>query len=140
MNVLEEELLFDASSLIYALKLKRIDVLYKNYTQYLAIYEILNAIWKETYLVKSISFKEAKNFIEIFIETLNYLKTLSLHPYEADILMKSIELGLTTYDTSYIVLAQKNKLTLATEDRKLRKIAEKHVKTVSVEEIVKQLQ
>ncbi len=39
-----ERLLFDASSLIYALKLRRPDVLRDNHVQWLTIYEALNGL------------------------------------------------------------------------------------------------
>ena len=128
--------LFDASSLIQALKLKRVDVLYGNYTQQLAIYEVLNAIWKEVYLVKSISLVEAKRLVEVFIKVLNYLKILSIHSYETEILERAAELGLTAYDASYIVLAQKNDLILITEDERLREKAKRSIRALSIEELI----
>jgi len=36
--------LFDASSLIYALKLKKLEVLHGNFTQWLAMYESINVL------------------------------------------------------------------------------------------------
>ena len=44
-------------------------------------------------------------------------------------------MNITAYDTSYIVLAEKNGLTLVTEDKKLRAKAEKLVKAVSLTQI-----
>ena len=49
------KLLFDASSVIYALKLRSLKVLYDNYIQWLTIYEVVNALWKEATLTKAIS-------------------------------------------------------------------------------------
>jgi len=54
-----EKLLFDASSLTYVLKLRRLDVLRGNYVQWLTIYEVLNGFWKEASLVKSINAEKA---------------------------------------------------------------------------------
>ena len=133
---MEDNYLFDASSLIYALKLKNIDTLHGNYIQYLTLYEIINSIWKETYLIKSISVEEANQLIEVVAEILDYLKILSIHPYEAEILMKAIDLGLTAYDTSYIVLAEKNNLVLVTEDKKLREKAGETIKTMSLRKLI----
>lgn len=133
---MKEKLLFDASSLIYALKLKYIEILHGNYIQHLTIYEILNAIWKETYLIKSIAPSDAEKLINIIIETLDYLNVLSIHPYEVEVFKKAMDLGLTIYDTSYVILAEKNNLILVTEDRKLIERASKAVKTVSLEELV----
>ena len=130
-------LLFDASSIIYALKLKRVEILHGNYIQHLTVYEVLNAIWKETYLVKSLSYEEAKKFIEIFAEVLEYLNILSIHPYESEVLKTAIDLDLTTYDASYVVLTEKNNLTLVTEDEKLREKASEKVKVMSLREVIK---
>jgi len=135
----KEKLLFDASSLIYALKLKCIGILHGNYIQHLTVYEILNAIWKETYLIKSITPSDAEKLINIIIEALDYLHVLSIHPYEIEVFRKAIDLGLTIYDTSYVILAEKNNLTLVTEDRKLMERASKAIKTVSLEELVNNL-
>mgnify|MGYP000751769713 CR=1 FL=1 len=129
-------LLFDASSIIYALKLKCVEILHGNYIQHLTIYEVLNAIWKETYLTKSLSRGEAERFIRIFAEALDYLNILLIHPYELEVFKTAVGLGLTVYDASYVVLTEKNDLTLVTEDEKLRKKASKKVKVVSLRKIV----
>jgi len=129
-------LLFDASSIIYALKLKCVEILHGNYIQHLTIYEVLNAIWKETYLTKSLSRGEAERFIRIFAEALDYLNILLIHPYELEVFKTAVGLGLTVYDASYVVLTEKNGLTLVTEDEKLRKKASKKVKVVSLRKIV----
>jgi len=52
-------LLFDASSMIKAIKERRVDLLIKGNIQLLTIYEVLNALWKEAYLVKTINKKTA---------------------------------------------------------------------------------
>jgi len=130
-------LLFDASSIIYALKLKCFEVLHENYIQHLTICEALNAIWKEAYLVRSLSYEEAERFIRIFAEALDYLNILSIHPYESEVLKTAMDLGLTVYDASYVVLTEKNDLTLVTEDGKLREKASEKVKVMSLREIVR---
>jgi len=60
---------------------------------------------------------------------------LSPHSYEDEILSIARELNITAYDASYVVLAEKNDLTLVTEDKKLRTKAEKLVKAVSLTQI-----
>ena len=136
--ILEKKLLFDASSLIYALKLKCIDILYENYIQYLTIYEAINAIWKEAYLIKSLTFEEAKKLTNVIIEVLNYLNMLSIHPYESEVLAKAVETGLTVYDASYIVLAKKKNLKLVTEDKELMRKAHRTIKVTSIRNLIKQ--
>jgi len=134
---LDRRYLVDASSLIKALKLKAINILADNYIQELTIYEVLNAIWKEAYLVKSITIGEAQDLIKIFAEMLEYLEILSIHPYEVDALIKAIELGLTIYDASYVILAEKYNLILVTEDEKLREKASEIVNVLGLNELIK---
>ena len=129
------KLLFDTSSVIYALKLRSLKVLYDNYIQWLTIYEVVNALWKEAALFKAITPQEASKIVKLFTETLEFMKILSSHPYEDEILSTAIELNLTAYDASYIVLAEKNSLILVTEDSKLRAKAEKLVEAVSLTQI-----
>ena len=50
---------------------------------------------------------------------------------EKEILDLSLREGLTIYDASYIYVAMKEKLTLVTDDAKLRQVASKYVKTLS---------
>jgi len=132
---MQGKLLFDASSVIYSLKLRSLKVLYNNYLQWLTIYEVINALWKEAILTKAISPQEASEIVKLFAETLEFVKILSPHPYEDEILSTARELNITAYDASYIVLAEKNGLTLVTEDKKLRTKAEKLVKAVSLTQI-----
>ena len=73
--------------------------------------------------------------VKLFAKTLEFVKMLSPHPYEDEILSTARELNITAYDTSYIILAEKNGLTLVTEDKKLRTKAEKLVKAVSLSQI-----
>jgi len=129
------KLLFDASSIIYALKLRSLKVLCDNYVQWLTVYDVVNALWKEATLVKAITPQEASKVVKLFTETLEFMKILSPHQYEDEILTMAIELNLTAYGTSYIVLAEKNGLILVTEDKKLRTKAEKLVKAVSLTQI-----
>jgi len=127
--------LFDSSSVIYALKLRSLKALYDNYVQWLTIYEVINALWKEATLTKAISPQEASEIVKLFAKTLEFVKILSPHPYEDEILSTARELNITAYDASYIVLAEKNGLTLVTEDKKLRTRAEKLVKAAGLTQI-----
>ena len=66
---------------------------------------------------------------------MEFTKILSPHPYEDEILSTARELNITAYDASYIVLAEKNGLTLVTEDKKLRKKPKNLLKAVSLTQI-----
>jgi len=132
-----ENMLFDASSLIYAIKLKMVETLYDNYVQYLTVYEAINALWKEVILTKTIHVEEAMKLCEILSKILNTMKMLSPSPYEKEILDVSIKHKISAYDASYIVLAKKNNLALVTEDRTLKKEAKKYVKALSLKEVAR---
>lgn len=133
---MKQYLLFDTSSLIYALKLKNLSILYNNYIQWLTIYEIINALWKEIYLTKSININGVHNIVSILSNIIDFMKLLSPHPYEHEILTIAKELEVTVYDASYIVLAKKHNLSLVTEDKELKTKANKLVKTISLNEIL----
>jgi len=127
--------LFDSSSLVYALKLKRIGVLAENYIQELTIYEVSNALWKETYVLRKMSRKEAESLLDVFIQLLSYLKILDLRGLESEVFKIAVETGLNVYDASYLALARREKLTLVTEDVKLRNVASTMIQAVSLDEL-----
>jgi len=128
--------LFDASSLVYAIKLKRIGVLAGNYVQELTIYEVLNTLWKEAYILRRMSRKEAESLLDVFVRLLSYLKMLDLRGLESEVFKIAVENGLTAYDASYLTLAHREKLTLVTEDVKLRNVASTMIRVVSLDEIL----
>ncbi len=132
---MDKKLLFDASSIMLALKLRRVELLCGNYLQWLSIYEVLNGLWKEAYLVKSINSEEALAIARVLREMVKHMNILSPRGIEEEILRMALELGITVYDASYIALAKNNGLTLVTEDRKLRMKAEGLINVVSLEEI-----
>jgi predicted nucleic acid-binding protein len=128
--------LFDASSFIKALKLGKPEVLIDNFIQWLTIYEVVNALWREVYLLKFASTEKVLQLVDIVTDVVKYMKILSISNIEKEVLKISIELGLTAYDTSYIVLAQKHRLTLVTEDKKLMNKAQKHINVTSLDTLL----
>ncbi len=132
-----KKLLFDASSFIHALKIGRIDLLNDNYIQWLTIYEVLNGLWKEVYLVKTLTLEEVEKLNQVIIEIMSYMNILSPRGFEKEILETAIKLGITVYDSSYIVLAQKHGLILVTEDKELRDKAKKLVEVKNILDIIK---
>ena len=115
-----EELLLDASSLIYALKPRRLDMLRGNHVQWLTIYEALNGFWKEASLVKSISAEKTVALAGVFGKVLGHMSILSPRGLEEEILRTVLEHGVTVYDASYIVLVRKNGLILVAGIKRLR--------------------
>jgi len=100
--------------------------------QWLTIYEVVNGLWKEAYLIKTLTIKEAIDVAKILREIISYMKILDPHKYEEEILETAYKLGITVYDASYIVLAKNKNLILVTEDSKLREKAENIVETKSL--------
>ena len=133
---MREKLLFDASSIIYALKLKKPSLLHRNYTQWLTIYEVVNALWKEATIFNSLSPQDARKLVRIFREVVSFMEVLSPHPYEEEILSAAKELRITAYDASYIILSRKNNLMLVTEDEKLRRKASRIIKAAKLGDVL----
>jgi predicted nucleic acid-binding protein len=117
------------------LRLKRLGVLAGNYVQGLTVYEVLNVLWKETYVLKKITMKEAKSLSDVFIQLLGYLKMLDPRGLEGEVFTIAVETGLTVYDASYLALARREKLTLVTEDVKLRSVASSMIPSVTLDEL-----
>jgi predicted nucleic acid-binding protein len=128
------DLLFDASSLVKALKLGRVELLYAR--AWLTFYEVLNAVWKEVYLSKTISAGRAVELARLLNRVARFMRVLSVEGLEEEVLRTAIDLGLTAYDSSYVVLARKFNLKLVTEDEELKAKARKLVKCASVEELM----
>ena len=127
--------LFDSSSLVYAVRLKRISVLAGGCIQGLTVYEVLNALWRETYVLRKMSGEEAESLLDVFIRLLSYLKMLDPRGLESEVFKIAVETGLTVYDASYLALAHREKLTLVTEDVKLRNVASTMIRATSLDEL-----
>lgn len=104
---------------------------------YLTFYEVGNAIWTESELIKSLTEEDLKTLVSTFTKLLPFLETLPLSYADfSDILAIARKERLTFYDSSYVYAAKKHDLTLITDDGKLSKIAKKYVQTKSVHDIL----
>ena len=130
--------LFDASSLVHALKLKRLDPLSEGCIQWLTVYEVLNAVWKEAHLLGKLDRKRAVEFVDTLAEFLGTLSILDPRGCEKEAVETALELGVTVYDASYVVLAKKHGLVLVTEDKELRRKVSRAVEVASLEELLGQ--
>jgi predicted nucleic acid-binding protein len=131
------EYLLDASSFIKALKLERPDAIAKNYIQWLTAYEVLNAIWKEVHLMRTIREDKALELASLVKELVGYAKVLDIKGFEEKVLKTALQLSLTAYDASYVVLAEEHGLTLVTEDEELKEKAREVVKVVSIDDALR---
>ena len=127
--------LFDASSIVRALREAKVVPLGGQALQWLAVYEVLNAFWKEAYLLHKLDPEEASSLVSDFTDLIQEMVILEPRGLEGDIFHIAISKGITVYDASYIALAAKHKLTLVTEDRKLSHTASGIVDVVSLSDI-----
>ncbi|MFB3888718.1 MAG: type II toxin-antitoxin system VapC family toxin [Candidatus Bathyarchaeia archaeon] len=93
-------------------------------------YELGNALWKQAKR-KGIDFKLAA---QAFSEALSELKRISIDSM-GDVLTVAVERNLTYYDASYVYIAEKEGLTLVTEDLELVKKCRCAVRTKDAEGI-----
>lgn len=93
----------------------------------LTVYEIGNALWKEIFLKRkerlaNVNRDLLDKAIKGFSKIIFHLKVLNLTEDDfSKVLNKAIELNLTYYDASYVYTAEKENLTLITEDKEILK-------------------
>ena len=122
-------LLFDASSiftLVRELRGDAPDKLLEGSTIPLAYYELGNALWRECFLLKRISQKEAKKLLRTMYAILQSMDVASLDKEDEGnaVLDTACRFNITFYDSAYLAEAHKSKKTLVTDDKKLAKAAE----------------
>ena len=103
-------------------------------TTYLAIYEACNSLWKLATLLKTISIEEAIDVATALkdLTTKNIIQPINFTKLDfTNTLSKAHKKQLTFYDASYITTAENTQAILVTEDEKLRKTANKFVKTIT---------
>jgi predicted nucleic acid-binding protein len=108
----------------------------------LTIYEACNSLWKLATLLKTITEEEAADVAALLSELTakNLIQTTSYANIDLpQTLVIAQKAQLTFYDASYIAAAQKTKAILATEDQRLRKAADKYVKTSSFSQLQNEL-
>lgn len=148
MTSMGESYLLDTSVMIpllldYGDKLLDVSVRTQLYVTDLGVYEAGNSLWKLALLTRTISVDDSLEALELFLEILRrgYVKVVRFD--ELDLLKVarlSIWEGITFYDASYIVAAEKARAILVTEDRELREKASRHVKTLIYAQLKQRLQ
>jgi predicted nucleic acid-binding protein len=133
--------LFD-SNIIYKLiretPEKAVDKLMEGLTIGLAYYELGNALWRESRLLKRISIEEAQKSLSLMYAMLARMEVADIEAIAGDqILETANKLGLTFYDSAYLVEACKRNAVLVTDDNKLAKAAENlGVPTISSDTLI----
>ncbi len=123
--------LFDASSIVNLVKRGLVRVFEHGTTIDLALYEALNAVWKEHKLLGRIDEETAREYVEILAGIFEAIQMVSIRSLEEEVFRFASKENLTIYDASYLYIAVKNKLILVTDDGKLRDRASKYVETLS---------
>lgn len=128
--------LFDATSIVNLIKKGTVKPFSNGATINLALYESLNAIWKEYQLLKRLDENTALLFLDVISSIFNVIKLMSIKGVERKIFNLASKENLTVYDASYLYVAMENKFTLVTDDQKLRSKASKYIKVISSSELV----
>ena len=123
--------LFDASSIVNLVKRGIIKVFASGSTIDLALYESINAIWKEYKLLKRFDKDVALEFIGIISDIFEVIDIFSIKDLEEEVFKIASKERLTIYDASYVAIAKENNLILITDDWNLRNKASNYVKTMS---------
>ncbi len=124
----ETQLLFD-SNIIYRLIRELPDCAMKKLVEgstiNFAYYELGNALWRETFLLKRINIEEAKKSLNLMYSLLDRMQISAIdNQTGSEVLQRAYESQLTFYDAAYLVEAKKSDKTLVTDDNKLAKAAE----------------
>jgi predicted nucleic acid-binding protein len=127
--------LFDASSIINLVKRAYLKPFARGVTLDLAIYESINAVWKECFLLHRLDEETARKLLSILKEVFDIIAIASIRGSEVEIFGFAVKEGLTVYDAAYLYYAVKNKLTLITDDRKLLVKAKQYVESMSTSEL-----
>jgi predicted nucleic acid-binding protein len=126
--------LFDASAIVNLIKKGFMKAFIKGFSLNLALYETMNAIWKEHKFGK-IDEETALEYIEVLTMAFKLFEILSIGAYEKEVLKLAVKEELTIYDASYLFLAIKNKLILVTDDEKLKNKSLKYIKVLNSRDI-----
>ena len=100
-----------------------------------ALYEVCNALWRESVLLGGLTGEEAVSVVEVVANVVGEMGVLGVRGSEAEVLRVPLSTGLTAYNASYVGVAARGGLTLVTEDVRLRRGAEGHVEAKSVSEL-----
>jgi len=128
--------LFDASAIVNLVKKGCLKPLAEGATLDLAVYEALNAVWKEHYLLRRLDEETAKKLLGVMERVFDVIAIASIRSGEKDVFELAVKKGLTIYDAAYLYYAIRNKLLLVTDDIKLRGKAKQYLETASTRELM----
>ena len=113
--------LFDASALLNLVRRlgeESLKILEENYILTLTIYEVGNALWRETRLLRRLTIDEAEAIMRAIITLIKFMQVIE--PQDPiEVLRISNEIETTFYDAAYVVTALRGGLILVTDDKRL---------------------
>ena len=113
--------LFDASALLNLVRRlgeESLKILEENYILTLTIYEVGNALWRETRLSRRLTMDEAEAIMRAIITLIKFMQVIEPQGL-IEVLRISNEIETTFYDAAYVVTALRRGLVLVTDDRRL---------------------
>ena len=120
--------LFDVSALLNLVRRlgeESLKILEENYILTLTIYEVGNALWRETRLLRRLTIDEAEEVMRAIITLIKFMQVIG--PQDPiEVLRISNEIEITFYDAAYVVTALRRGLILVTDDRRLAARIERH--------------
>ena len=122
--------LFDASAILNLIKRANLKPFSQGLTLDLAIYESLNAIWKEYSLLNHIDYETAQEYINLVKNVFKILHIESINGIEEKIFELASKEKLTIYDAAYLAKSIKANYILVTDDEKLLKKASKYIRAL----------
>ena len=128
----------DASSLLNVVRTKdsrSIGILNKQYILDLTVYEVSNAIWRLSYREKKITQEQSFALLDSILLLMQRMNAVDIRGLEKRMYELATKEGLTTYDSSYLTLAEKLGLVLVTDDRELERAARKYVKVMKTSDL-----
>lgn len=126
---------FDASAVTNLVKKGNLRVLSQGCTLDLALYESLNALWKEHLLLKRLDEDMVKEYNSIIAEIFSVIEVRSIRGLEDKVFENAVKYKITVYDSSYLTYAVENDLILVTDDKRLSNKVKGIVKVKSTSEI-----
>jgi predicted nucleic acid-binding protein len=127
--------IFDSSAVVNLVKKGKLSVFSEGCTLDLALYESLNALWKEHFLLKKLSKDVVQEYVDIIAELFNTIEVRNVVGLEGKVLENAVKYEITAYDSSYLTYAIENGLTLVTDDKGLSGKAKAIVNVRSTSEI-----
>lgn len=121
-------MIFDTSSMVKLLIDGEVEKLFDSTVLDLSFYEAGNVFWKKHKLQDELSEKQCKEMIKLLDRLEAEVEVTQ--PDKEEIIDIANRNKITFYDSSYIATAKENNEKLVTEDKKLRKKAEKEEITV----------